>query len=48
MEKAGKIWYIVLTQGWLTKYGPKIDGKVGRSFQELGERYIYCGRSAFR
>ena len=33
-EKAGKIWYIVLTQGWLTKYGPKIDGKVGRSFQE--------------
>jgi Zn-dependent metalloprotease len=33
-EKAGKIWYIVLTQGWLSKIGPKIGGKLGRSFQE--------------
>lgn len=33
-EKAGKIWYIVLTQGWLSKYGPTIGGKPGRSFQE--------------
>lgn len=33
-EKAGKIWYIVLTQGWLSKYGPTIGGKAGKSFQE--------------
>jgi Zn-dependent metalloprotease len=36
-EKAGKIWYIVLTQGWLSKYGPTIDGIPGRSFQEAAD-----------
>lgn len=36
-EKAGKIWYIALTQGWLSKYGPTIDGKAGRSFQEVAD-----------
>ena len=36
-EKAGKIWFIVLTQGWLSRFGPTIDGRAGRSFQEAAD-----------
>ena len=32
-EKAGKIWYIVLTQGWLSSNG----GTDGKSFQETAD-----------
>lgn len=36
-EKAGKIWYIVLTQGWLSNYGPQENRTYGKSFQEAAD-----------
>jgi Zn-dependent metalloprotease len=36
-EKAGKIWYIVLTQGWLSSNGPPGNGIYGKSFQETAD-----------
>jgi len=44
-EKTGKIWYIVLTQGWLSRLGPRINGTFGRSFQEAANAtYTVAGQ----